>query len=43
MLWEEVKKHTPCFLIDKELLRKNLEEFQEGILKYWGRGIVAYS
>lgn len=41
--WEEVKKHTPCFLIDKELLRRNLEEFQKGILQYWGKGMVAYS
>ena len=41
--FETVKQHTPCFLIDEEILKTNLNAFSIALEKYWGNFIFGYS
>lgn len=34
---------TPCYVINKDELCKNIYEFQKALSRYWGRSIIGYS
>lgn len=39
----EIKMHTPCYVIDEGLLDENIDAFKAALDKYWGNYGFAYS